>query len=94
MRLAQRLAETTLAVVRRLQNALRLLLTGGDTALAVCSMLNTNAIELLDEVESGVPVGRMIGGLAEGAVVITKSGGFGDRETLWRALSPDVYQRT
>ena len=65
----------------------KLLLTGGDTALAVCAALGTTAIELSHELEPGVPVGRIVGGVAEGAWVITKSGGFGDNETLWRMIS-------
>jgi len=92
-RLAQRLGEATLLVTQQMRVLPRLLLTGGDTALAVCAALNANAIELQDEVEAGVPIGRLIGGLADSATVITKSGGFGDRETLWRVLTKDTSPR-
>lgn len=89
-RLAQRLGEAALAVMQQLPMSPRLLLTGGDTALAVCAALHANAIELHDEIEAGVPRGQLVGGWADGASVITKSGGFGDRETLWRVLRADV----
>ena len=65
----------------------KLLLTGGDTALAVCAALEATAIELCCELEPGVPLGRLVGGAADGGWVITKSGGFGDNETLWRVIS-------
>lgn len=61
-----------------------LALTGGDTAAAVARGLGASGIELLGEVEAGVPVGRLIG--PRPYPVVTKAGGFGGRDTLKDAL--------
>lgn len=61
-----------------------LALTGGDTAAAVARGLRASGIELLGEVEAGVPVGRLIG--PRPYPVVTKAGGFGGRDTLQNAL--------
>lgn len=64
-------------------------LTGGDTAKAVCLSLGAVGVELLDEVEPGVPLGRLTagnGGRHEGLPVVTKAGAFGDEKTLMRAF--------
>ena len=59
-----------------------LMLCGGDTALLVCDRLGATGIRLEAEVEPGVPLGRIIGGAADGLAVVTKSGGFGGTSTL------------
>lgn len=61
-----------------------LVLTGGDTAAAVSLELGATGIELLGEVEAGVPVGRLLG--PRPYPVVTKAGGFGGRDTLKDAL--------
>lgn len=61
-----------------------LVLTGGDTAVAVARGFGATGIELLGEVEAGVPVGRLVG--PRPYPVVTKAGGFGGRDTLSRAL--------
>lgn len=61
-----------------------LVLTGGDTAAAVARGLGASGIELLGEVEAGVPVGRLIG--PRPYPVVTKAGGFGGPNTLKDAL--------
>lgn len=53
-----------------------LFLCGGDTAAGVCERLRVEAIELLGEIQPGVPAGRILGGVASGVPVVTKSGGF------------------
>lgn len=63
-----------------------LFLCGGDTAAMVCEKLDVQAIELLGEVSAGVPYGRLVGGVADGWGVVTKSGGFGDERILGRVL--------
>ena len=64
-----------------------LFLTGGDVAEAVLEGLSTAAIDLTgEEVDAGVPVGHLVGGLADGAGVVTKAGGFGDTGTIVRAI--------
>jgi uncharacterized protein YgbK (DUF1537 family) len=60
-----------------------LLLTGGETARAVCDRAGLTTIDLIGEVEPGVPLGRT-GQPAR--VIVTKSGGFGGPGTLVAAL--------
>jgi uncharacterized protein YgbK (DUF1537 family) len=59
-----------------------LVLSGGDTASLVCRAAGVQRIELCDEIVSGVPRGILHGGAFDGLPVATKSGGFGDRDTL------------
>lgn len=63
-----------------------LILTGGDTAAYVLRALNACAILLAGELDPGIPWGIVEGGLADGCTVITKSGGFGERDALVRAF--------
>jgi uncharacterized protein YgbK (DUF1537 family) len=59
-----------------------LVLSGGDTASLVCHAAGVQRIELCDEIVPGVPRGIVHGGVFDGISVVTKSGGFGDRDTL------------
>ena len=63
-----------------------LLLCGGDIAIAACSALGANGVELQGEVEPGVPWGRLVGGDCADLPAVTKAGRFGDPETFARAL--------
>ncbi|HEY3368137.1 MAG TPA: four-carbon acid sugar kinase family protein [Symbiobacteriaceae bacterium] len=60
------------------------IMTGGDTAKAVCRELGVTGLQLLKELEAGVPLSRLVGGANLPAV--TKAGAFGTAETLLRAL--------
>jgi D-threonate/D-erythronate kinase len=62
--------------------AAALVLSGGDTASLVCRAAGVQSIELCDEIVPGVPRGILHGGEFDGVAVATKSGGFGDRDTL------------
>jgi D-threonate/D-erythronate kinase len=62
-----------------------LILTGGDTAAFVLRALNASSIILGGEISPGIPWGILHGGLADGCTVITKSGGFGEKDALARA---------
>jgi uncharacterized protein YgbK (DUF1537 family) len=57
-----------------------LVLTGGDTAAGVARRLGAGGIRLEGEIESGVPVGALIG--PRPYRVVTKAGGFGEPCTL------------
>lgn len=72
------------AAVRRGAGA-RLVLIGGDIAVATCRSLKAEALEILGAVEDGVPLLRIRGGMMDGALVITKAGGFGTEESLYTA---------
>ena len=62
-----------------------LVATGGATVRVMLDGLGAWGIELCGELERGVPWGRVAGGVADGIPIVTKSGGFGGRDCLWRA---------
>ncbi len=62
-----------------------LVMTGGDTATQICNQLGIERFELLDEVESGVPIGLLRGGKQLPAV--TKAGSFGTDAVLLHAVT-------
>ncbi len=61
-----------------------LIATGGDTAVALLNHFGVNGLELLEEVESGIPLGLSIGHIR--TPVVTKAGAFGGEATLERCL--------
>jgi uncharacterized protein YgbK (DUF1537 family) len=61
-----------------------LLLTGGETAIAVLKALGAGGLRLAGEIEPGVALGALVGGPFAGLGLVTKAGGFGDAETLVR----------
>ena len=63
-----------------------LVLTGGETAHVVLRELGAKGIEIRGEAAPGAPWGRVLGGVGEGAVAVTKSGGFGTPPTLAKIL--------
>ncbi len=63
-----------------------LILTGGDTAKAVCQELGVSEMELLSEVEPGLPFGRIKSG-ARNYWAVTKAGGFGKEDSLMNAVN-------
>mgnify|MGYP000336118029 CR=1 FL=1 len=84
-------ASAALRAVERLPALL--ILTGGETAAAVCRRLECTHIRLVDEVEAGLALGVMRDGRAAGLWVITKAGGFGRRDTLTRIILPESSGR-
>jgi uncharacterized protein YgbK (DUF1537 family) len=63
-----------------------MVLTGGDTAIHVCRALGAAAIEIIEEVAVGIPLGHMVGGKLDGLRVVTKAGAFGSEESLVLAI--------
>jgi uncharacterized protein YgbK (DUF1537 family) len=61
-----------------------LILTGGATAVGVAQRLGASGIRLEGEVETGVPMGALIG--PRPYPVVTKAGGFGEPDTLVGAV--------
>jgi D-threonate/D-erythronate kinase len=57
-----------------------LVLTGGDTAIGVLGAFGVTALELVDEVEAGIPLSWSVGAIA--LPVVTKAGGFGGPNAL------------
>jgi uncharacterized protein YgbK (DUF1537 family) len=65
----------------------RLLMTGGDTAEMICRIAETDHILLKGEILPGVAEGIIHGGLLDGILIATKSGGFGQEDCLTQLLS-------
>ncbi|WP_347253639.1 four-carbon acid sugar kinase family protein [Leminorella grimontii] len=61
-----------------------LIATGGDTAVALLNHFGVNGLDLIEEVESGIPLGLSIGQVR--TPVVTKAGAFGGENTLPRCL--------
>jgi uncharacterized protein YgbK (DUF1537 family) len=66
------------------RDASALAATGGETAAALLTRLGVNGIQLLDEIEPGIPLGLTLGGVSVPAV--TKAGGFGNDGCLRRII--------
>lgn len=79
-RLAANLAHALQPAARHI-NAL--VVTGGETAAALLSRFGVEGIRLIDEIEPGVCLGQTLGDLT--IPIVTKSGAFGDEQTLLRA---------
>jgi D-threonate/D-erythronate kinase len=62
-----------------------LLLTGGETAIAVLHELGAAGVRLAGQLEPGLAMGVLAGGPFSGLPVMTKAGGFGDPDALVRA---------
>jgi len=58
--------------------------TGGDTANALCNALGAQALEILGEVEAGIPIMRLLG--KQSLPLVTKAGGFGSPAAIGDAL--------
>jgi uncharacterized protein YgbK (DUF1537 family) len=71
-------------VVQSTRNVSGLVLTGGDTATDVCRHLGGNGIRLYKEVETGIPLGKLIGDIK--ILTITKAGAFGNEDSLVNAV--------
>jgi Uncharacterized protein conserved in bacteria len=59
--------------------------TGGDTANALCNALGAQALEILGEVEAGIPIMRLLG--EQSLPLVTKAGGFGSPAAIANALT-------
>lgn len=83
-RIAAELGWRTQVLSEQLEDIPDLVLTGGDTARAVLGALGISILRVMGAVESGVPVGQSLDGRVR---VVTKAGGFGERDTLVRAVA-------
>lgn len=61
--------------------------TGGDTMEAILDRLDISAFEILQELEPGFPLGRASLGNGRELLIAMKAGGFGDDDTLCRAVA-------
>ncbi len=77
-------------IVREVLNhtdACKLVLSGGDTALAVAEAIGATQIRLLRAIEPGIALGRWQDGLAKNQTVVTKAGGFGTDRSLVQVIN-------
>ena len=79
---ARILAQMAVALMHSLE-VRGLVLTGGDTAAAVFDALGIRECVLVGEIMPGIPIGRLAG-RHRSMLVVTKSGGYGDRDALVR----------
>ena len=63
-----------------------LVLTGGDLAMGVCERLSSSALLIEEEVLPGIPCSTLTDGPFKGLRMVTKAGGFGERDALWRII--------
>jgi uncharacterized protein YgbK (DUF1537 family) len=61
-----------------------LVATGGDSAAALLASCGIAGLELIDEIEPGIPLGLTLGELS--LPIVTKAGGFGDEGCLRRIV--------
>jgi uncharacterized protein YgbK (DUF1537 family) len=64
-----------------------LILTGGTTAQLAVLALGAESMILHGEFAPGIPWGTLVGGVADGRVICTKSGGFGTQTALHEILN-------
>lgn len=83
--IARGLGEIAQRLVQTFPEINGLVLTGGDIAKAVCSVLGIHEMELYAEVEPGLPFGRLQG-QGKHYWAVTKAGGFGNEQSLVNAL--------
>jgi uncharacterized protein YgbK (DUF1537 family) len=76
--ITESLAETTKELLNHRLSGI--IISGGATALAITKRLNVKNIEIIDEVQSGIPVLKM-----DELSTITKAGGFGTSDALIEA---------
>ncbi|MCI8342314.1 MAG: four-carbon acid sugar kinase family protein [Firmicutes bacterium] len=85
-----KVAESLGKIVKTLYDTIKpvtLVATGGDTAFQICSFLGSDGMELVDEIVPGVPIGILKEGIADGSSMVTKSGGFGEDDTLVKVIN-------
>ncbi len=64
-----------------------LVLTGGDTAWAVCDALGSAGLRLTGELRPGIATAMLLGGRFPDLPLVTKAGGFGDESALAEAVA-------
>jgi len=79
------IADKALAILQTSAVAV-LVATGGDTMEAILERLEVREFEVLQELEPGFPLGRFTDRSGRALLVAMKAGGFGDDDTLRRAI--------
>ena len=84
---AMRISREFGRLVARIPRPGTLLVSGGETLRSLCQALGTRRLDVEGQLIPGAPVSRMVGGLWDGVLLISKSGSFGDDELLLRILA-------
>lgn len=63
-----------------------IVITGGDIAIHICRSIGVDDIEIVKEVEPGVPLGIMRGEKVPPLLIVTKAGAFGKEDVFIKAL--------
>jgi uncharacterized protein YgbK (DUF1537 family) len=63
-----------------------IVVTGGDTALALCRALGVTALRPLGEIQPGIPAAAFVGGMYANLRVVSKAGGFGDEWAIAQSI--------
>ncbi|MCM3760536.1 four-carbon acid sugar kinase family protein [Alkalihalobacillus oceani] len=69
-----------------------LILTGGDIAYQTCLQLDIHALEVMKEIEEGIPLSKVVGGPYADTAIVTKAGAFGQESSLHHAM--DIIKNT
>jgi uncharacterized protein YgbK (DUF1537 family) len=64
-----------------------MLLTGGDTAIKAVRSLNISGVILKDEIIHGIPFGHFAGEDYKNIIIVSKAGGFGTEDAIFRVLN-------
>jgi uncharacterized protein YgbK (DUF1537 family) len=64
-----------------------ILLTGGDTAIKTARCLNVYGLILDNEIVHGIPYGHFTGEEFKNTIIVSKAGGFGDEDAIFRVLN-------
>jgi uncharacterized protein YgbK (DUF1537 family) len=64
-----------------------IMLTGGDTAVKAFRKLNAPGVILEGEIVHGIPFGHFSGGKYKDIIIVTKAGGFGSEDAIFRVLN-------
>ncbi|MCR5535840.1 MAG: hypothetical protein K6F05_00335 [Succinivibrio sp.] len=80
---------TLIAELTRLCHALfdGFIITGGDTAIHACQAVQASLLNVLYEVQSGIPLTRIATGPLAGKFLVTKAGAFGKEDAFTEAVA-------
>lgn len=84
-RIASSLGELVFAIMKK-HKLSGLFVTGGDVAISVIKKLSADGSRVICEIETGVPLLKVYGGPYDGTNLVTKAGGFGNKETICNAI--------
>jgi D-threonate/D-erythronate kinase len=76
------------ALVRALPRPGAAIIAGGGTLRGLCDAIGCAGLQVIGELEPGVPVSIMQGGVWDGQHVVSKSGAFGREDFLARLFGP------